>query len=231
MKRFFKNVSLVETNAGCAVALDGKQIKTPTGKLLTITSKPLAEAVADEWREQKNKVELKTMPLTTLSYAACDQVAENRALVEAEVAAYADTDLICYRADAPLELCEKEVAAWDPMVNWLKKNHGLNLVLINGISHVKQEDETLEFVSAYLASQCNFTLAALERITSLLGSIFLSIAINECELEANAAWEKSRVDENYQTEMWGEDAESMPEVEAKFAQFKAAAQFLTLVQD
>ena len=230
MKRFYKDVSLNSADGGFTIALDGKGVKTPAGKPLTISAEPLANAVAGEWRGQKEKVDLKTMPLTTLSYAAIDQVAENRALIEGEVAAFAGSDLICYRADAPIELRKKEQAAWDPIVAWLTDEYALELIIINGISHVAQADKTLTFMASLLAEQNDFSLAAMQRITGLLGSVFLGVAVAEQKLSPDEAWAASRVDEMYQAELWGEDAEAAVELKAKHAQFCATVEFITLLR-
>lgn len=228
MKRFYKQVSATQSANGVAVELDGRAIKTPAGQQLSLYSKALADAVAKEWDSQEDKVEHKTMPLTTLSYAAIDQVASNRSLIEGEVAAYGCSDLICYRAQSPDELSAEEAQAWDPVVTWLKDVHGLALVLSEGVNHVAQEEKTLEFVKSYLSRQNSFTMAALERLTGLLGSVFLAIALAEKFITPDTAWQASRVDEIYQAKQWGEDEESLRETQAKYRDFCAAAQFLTL---
>lgn len=230
MKKFYDKASVAEVASGFSVVLDGRDIKTPATKLLVVSSKPLAKAIANEWQGQGEKVDLKTMPLTTLSYAAIDQVADNRALIEGEVGAYASSDLICYRADIPAELRKKEEAVWDPIVAWLKDKYNIDLILITGISHVEQGHDTKEFISKYLGDCDHFALAAMQRLTGLLGSIFLSIAIDKKQITVEQAWAASRVDEIYQAELWGEDTESLGEIEAKYAHFCAASQFLSLIR-
>jgi chaperone required for assembly of F1-ATPase len=228
MIRFYKDAGLSKTANGYAVTLDGKHIKTPAGKVLELTSKPLAEAIADEWQGQIDKVDIKSMSLTTLSYAAIDQVGNNRALIEAEVGAYAGADLICYRAEAPLELRQKEEAAWNPIVTWLNDEHGLDLKTVTGLSYVRQDEKIEAFMSNYLAKQDMFILAALQRITGLLGSLFLSMAVEKDKISAENAWQISRVDEAYQAELWGEDVEADVEVAKKHANFNEAIVFLSL---
>lgn len=231
MKKFYKKVSTEKTKAGFSLLLDGKNVKTPAGKTLNVNTKALVNAVADEWRDQGEKIDIKTMPLTTMCYAAIDQGTAKRKLIEAEVGAYAGTDLICYRAEIPKELQEKEAQNWDPIITWLEKEFGLKLAVTNGIAHVEQQAHTYEFVEKYLVAQNIFPLIAMQMITGLLGSVFLCIAVVEKKLNLDEAWQASHIDEDFQMSMWGDDSEAKEMREEKYKQFSSAVRFLFLAND
>ena len=230
MKKFYSKVSVVKGKSGFAIKLDDKVVKTPAKKNLNVNSDALANSIASEWREQGEKIDIKSMPHTTMCYAAIDQDKKSREMIAFEVAAYADTDLICYRAEIPLELHEKEAQSWDPIVAWLKAEYGVELLVTKGISHVEQAKETNLFINKYLAKQDNFVLIALHMLTGLLGSVFLSFAVAEKKFSLDEAWLASRVDEDFQASRWGDDQEAKEAIDEKYKQYSHAVSFLCLSQ-
>lgn len=230
MRKFYKKATTKPIKGGFHILLDEKPIKTPTGAVVICPTQSLAKAVAHEWQEQVEKIQLKLMPLTTFCYAAIDQIAHNKELIISETAAFTGSDLICYRAQAPLDLQQQEAELWDPIMAWLKENHGLSLNITVGVKHVAQPPETLVFMQKYLSERSDFELAALQTMTSILGSIFLSFAFHQKLIDREQAWLASRVDENFQTKIWGEDDEAKVISKNKMNQFYAACHFLILAQ-
>ena len=101
MKRFYDSVAVVAADAGYGIALDGKPVRTPAKTALAVPTRALADAIAAEWRAQGGEIDLAALPLTRLASTALDLVAPRRAEVAADVARYAGTDLVCYRAGHP----------------------------------------------------------------------------------------------------------------------------------
>ena len=206
-KRFYKNAEAVEADGGHGIALDGKPVRTPAGRPLAVSSAALANAVAEEWAAQGETVDRDTMPLTRLVCTALDLVPERRADIVAEVAAYAETDLVCYRTDEPPALARRQVAAWEPLVAWAAERYGARLAVTSAITPIAQAPEALEALRNAVAGEDDFTLAGLSLVTRSFGSLVIALAMRLGRLDAEAAADASLVDERYQLERWGEDAE------------------------
>ena len=206
-KRFYKSAEAVEADGGHGIALDGKPVRTPAGRPLAVSSAVLANAVAEEWAAQGETIDHETMPLTRLVCTALDLVPERRADIVAEIAAYAETDLVCYRTDAPPALARRQAAAWEPLVTWAAERYGAHLAVTSAITPIAQAPAALEALRDAVAGEDDFTLAGLSLTTRSFGSLVIALAMREGRLDAEAAADASLVDERYQLERWGEDAE------------------------
>ena len=206
-KRFYKNAEAVEADGGHGIALDGKPVRTPAGRPLAVSSAALANAVAEEWAAQGETIDRDTMPLTRLVCTALDLVPEQRAEIVAEIAAYAETDLVCYRTDAPEALARRQTAAWEPLVAWAAARYGAQLAVTRSITPIAQASEALEALRNAVAGEDDFTLAGLSMATRAFGSLVIALAMRLGRLDAEAAADASLIDERYQLERWGEDAE------------------------
>ena len=167
----------------------------------------LAAALTEEWAAQGETIDRETMPLTRLVCTALDLVPERRADIVAEVAAYAETDLVCYRTDEPPALARRQAAAWKPLVAWAAERHGAHLAVTSSITPIAQAPEALEALRDALAGEDDFALAGLSMATRAFGSLVIALAMRDSRLDAEAAADASLVDERYQLERWGEDAE------------------------
>ena len=225
MKRFYKAVSVSPDNA---VLLDGKPIKTPARNGLMLPTSALAEAVADEWRAQVSDIDTHAMPLTRLANTAIDQIATLRAEVIEQTLEYGHSDLLCYRAEDPMALTARQQHEWRPLLDWAAERFGLKLQTAIGIMHITQPPESFTSARAFLDSQSDFALAAAHSATSLLGSLVLALALLDGRLDAEAAFRLSRVDEEFQAEQWGRDAEADLRADAHARELGAIARFLTL---
>ncbi len=206
-KRFYKTAEAVEADGGHGIALDGKPVRTPAGRPLAVSGAALATAVAGEWAAQGETIDRETMPLTRLVCTALDLVPERRADIVAEIAAYAETDLVCYRTDAPPALARRQAAAWEPLVTWSVARYGARLAVTSAITPIAQAPEALEALRNAVAGEDDFTLAGLSLVTRSFGSLVIALAMREGRLDAEAAADASLVDERYQLERWGDDAE------------------------
>ena len=206
-KRFYKSAAAVEADSGHGIALDGKPVRTPAGHPLAVPGAALANAVAEEWAAQGETIDRDTMPLTRLVCTALDLVPERRAEIVAEVAAYAETDLVCYRTDEPPALARRQAAAWEPLLAWADERYGARLAVTSSITPVAQAPKALEALRDAVAGEDDFALAGLGTATRAFGSLVIALAMREGRLDAQAAADASLVDEYYQLERWGEDAE------------------------
>ena len=206
-KRFYETAATVEAGGGHGIALDGKPVRTPAGKPLALPNAALADALAAEWAAQGETIDREAMPLTRLACAALDLVPERRVEIVGEVAAYAETDLVCYRTEEPPALARRQIAAWEPLVAWAAERYGARLAVTTAITPLAQTPDTLEALRAAVAAHDDFALAGLSLATRSFGSLVIALALHESRLGAEEAAHAALVDEHYQIERWGEDAE------------------------
>lgn len=224
IKRFYANASVGEAEGGFALLLDGRRARTPAKKPLILPTRALAELVAAEWAGQGETIDPAGMPLTRLANSALDGVAAALGATRAEIARYAGSDLLCYRAEAPESLVAAEAAAFDPVLDWAGQALGAKLLVAEGVVHVRQPEPALAGVRAALdALQSPFALAALHVMTSLTGSALLALAVARRRLSAEDAWRIAHVGEDFQIAQWGEDDEARARRAARWRDFEAAA--------
>lgn len=229
-KVFYQEVSVEPVEGGFGLALDGRAVKTPGKDALILPTEALAVAVAQEWRVQEDQIRPLTMPLTRLSNSAIGKIPEIREATVAALSGYAQTDLLCFRADGPQKLTERQSDIWDPQILWLKQTHGLVLYPTQGVVAVDQPGETLAAFTRWLDGQGPFALMALHDTIGLLGSIVLARAVSEAAITPQAAWDASVLDEMWNVELWGEDEEAAELRSAKRAEFLAADRFFRLLE-
>lgn len=225
-KRFYKSAEVGERESGFAVLLDGRPIRTPGKRELVVPARDLAAAIAAEWEAQDQLIDPGTMPLTRLVNSALDAVGERRREVADDVAAFAGSDLLCYRAEAPDGLVRRQAEAWNPVLAWARRELGAEFVLRAGLMPIAQPPEALEAVRRTLSDADPLALAALHVLTTLSGSALLAIAHWKGELSADEAWRAATVDETWQREQWGRDAEAEAHAALRRAEFDAASRCL-----
>lgn len=227
MKRFFKTASVGEMAGGYTVMLDGKPMRTPAKAPLAVRSKNLAEAIAAEWQAQGETIKPAALPLTRLAGTAIDLVAPRRETIVAEIAKYAATDLICYRAEAPPELAARQHRAWQPHLDWAGTRYA-PLTVTAGITPVTQAPESLAIYYRAVTAYDDMSLTALHLATTTLGSLVLALALIEGRIAADEAFAAAELDQSFQIERWGEDAEAMARRVAVRDDIGVAARFVAL---
>ena len=230
MKRFYKNASAQAAEGGFAVALDAKTLLTPAKLPLVVPSCALAEAIAAEWQAQADEVRPHTMPLMRLASTAIDLVAKRHADVVAEIANFAATDLVCYRAEHPAELVARQQAIWQPLVDWATLRYDAPLAVTAGIVPVTQKPTTLHAFAVAVAGYEPMTLTTLHAATTASGSLVIALALMEGRLDAEGAFAASQLDESFQIEQWGEDYEAADRRAALKVDIAAAARFVALLR-
>lgn len=226
MKRFWTDASVVETENGYGVALDGKPLKTPARVPLAVPGRALAEAIVAEWDAVGETIDPRAMPMTGLANAAIDR---GDAEMVAGIVRYAESDQFCYRAEGPTPLVERQSEAWDALLNWARRRYDTDFVTCSGILHVAQPPETIRKLGHEVAILDRFRLAGLSPLVTIGGSLVAGLAVLEQAIPAEAAWEAVSLDERWQLEKWGSDAEAEAALDAKRCDFLAAARFLELL--
>lgn len=222
MRRVYKEVNVAED---FRVLLDGKPIKTPMRATLALPTRALAEAIADEWRGQGDKIVRETMPLTKLANTAIDRVTGREESVIGQMLTYTN-DLLCYRAEAPADLVARQNEGWNPLLEWAAERHGARLLTRVGIVHIAQPEEAVAALRGALAEHDPFVLTAVHAAATLCGSLVLALALADGRLDAEEAFALSHLDEHYQAEKWGTDGEAEKRARAMAAELDAAARFM-----
>ncbi|MBF9059295.1 ATPase [Rhodobacterales bacterium HKCCSP123] len=227
-KRFWKEVSVAETEGGFGVHLDTRRVMTP-GKLpLTLPTRPMAEAVAAEWAAQEGEIQPLTMPVTRAANSAVERVTPQHAQVAAMLAAYAETDLTCHRAETPEALAQRQAEAWDPLLDWAADRFGARLLATAGILPVTQPPASLAALKAHVDRFDAFHLTAFHDLVTISGSLVIGLAVAHNHLDPDAAWSLSRIDEDWQIEQWGRDEEAEAAAAVKRGDFLQAKTFWRL---
>jgi chaperone required for assembly of F1-ATPase len=228
-RRTYDAVGVESAAAGHAVTTDGKPVRTPAGRMLNAPTRPLAEAIASEWRAQREVIEPATMPLTRLANAIIDGVADSPAAVAADIEKYLASDLLFYRAGAPQRLRDRQAALWDPVLAWARDTLGADFRLGEGVVYVAQPDPALRAAAAAMPSD-PWLIGALHTVTALTGSALIALALLGGAITAEQAWLAAHVDEDWNMEQWGKDEMAMERRAFRHAEFQAAATVLRALQ-
>jgi len=229
-RRFYKEAAALAVNGGWGIALDGKTVRTPAKNPLVLQSRALAEAIAAEWNAQGAKVKPDSMPLMQIASTAIDRVAPDRARIVAETAAYAGTDLVCYRAEGPSELIKRQAQTWDPLIDWLRERYDVALTTANGVIAVQQSEAGLAALGRVVEAQDDLRLTALSVATGAAGSLVIGLAVLEGKLTPAEAAAAAQLDELYQAERWGIDKEAETRRAAQAADLVYSRRFLDLLE-
>lgn len=226
-KRFYKSVRVVETvsdgEATYQVELDEKPVKTPGRNALALPTKKAAQLVAEEWDTVETEINPLLMPVTRIVNTSIDGVIDQAQAVAEDIIRYAGTDLLCYRADAPQGLVDRQVKHWDPILDWISSTHDAHFETGEGVLHVEQPKQAIaNFAQALKAYPDPFSLTCLHTFTSLSGSAIIALAIAEGHLEASSAWQVAHVDEDWNISQWGEDFEAAQRRKQRWTEFDAA---------
>jgi len=227
-KRVYKTVAVAEGEAGLGITLDGRALHTPGRAKLETRARALAEAVAAEWDAQDEYIDPLTMPLTKLLNTALDRIAPDPDTIASELIKYTDSDLLCYRADSPAILVERQAAVWQPVLDWLEAKHGVHLAVGQGLMPIAQADDVPEKMKSVLLSLDVPRMTAVQAAASLTSSLALSLALAQHHLSGAEVSAAAVLDESWQMEQWGEDAEATARIDGLKADILSVETFLSL---
>ena len=234
MKRFWDTASATETAEGHSIVLDGRPMRLPGGAVLSVASAPLALAIAQEWQAaggaKGGEMSFADTPLTRLAGTAQERIAGNREANIDALSAYAETDLLCYRADAPEALVRRQMRDWQPWLDWAALTYDAPLKVTSGIGHVAQDPQALAALRAAVARQETLVLAGLGILVPALGSLVLGLAVTEGGLTGTDAHALGCLDELFQEEFWGADDEAVRRRATVAADVAMAARFIALAR-
>jgi chaperone required for assembly of F1-ATPase len=230
VRRFWKQADVVEVESGFGINLDGRRLNTPGRSNLYVPTKALAEAISTEWRDCGETIDPRAMPLTGLANAAIERVGPDRKVFATGLARYSESDLTCYRADGPAALVARQADSWDALLGWARRRYDVDFATCSGVMHVAQPEETVRKLTHAVASLDDFQLAGLSPLVTIGGSLVAALAVLEEMMPAEQAWEAVSLDDRWQLEQWGEDAEARAALDARRRDFMAAARFLELLR-
>lgn len=229
MKRSWKEAAVSEAEGSWVIELDGRPVRTPAGAALSVRTRGLADAIADEWRAVEGDIDPRAMPLTGIANATIDRVAPDQQAFAGGLARYAEADLACYRSEWPPELVERQEQCWNPLLAWARQRYDLDFATTSGLMHVPQPPATVERLAHAVAALDAFRLAGLSPLVSSGGSLIAALAILERAITADEAWRAVSIDECWQLEQWGSDPEAQAALDNRRRDFLAAARFLELL--
>jgi len=227
-KRFWTDAVAEPCEGGFTVRLDNRPVRTPLKAPLVLPTLAMARAIAAEWQAQTGKIDPTTMPCTRAANSAIDNVARQFDAVVDMLAAYGDTDLLCYRALRPEALIARQAQAWGPLLDWAADTLSAPLNVTSGVMHVAQPPDSVAALRAKIARLSPFDLAAFHDLVAISGSLVLALAIIHGRLSPDEAWTLSRIDEDWQAELWGVDEEASALSASKRADFLQAYRFYGL---
>ena len=230
MKRFWTSAAVVGAEGGYSIALDGRQVKTPARAELVVPTAALAEAIAAEWNACGETIDPRSMPLTGLANAAIDRIAPDKAGYAEGIARFGESDLTCYRAEGPDALVRWQEEAWDALLAWARRRFDVDFATCQGVMHIAQPAETVRKLAHAVATLDAFQLAGLSPLVTIGGSLVAGLAVLEEMMPAEAAWEAVSLDDRWQLEQWGDNAEARVALDARRRDFLAAARFLELLR-
>jgi chaperone required for assembly of F1-ATPase len=225
-QRFYRAVG---TGAEGQVLLDGRVARTPARNALAAPAQPLAAAIAAEWEAQREVIDPATMPLTRLANAIIDAVAPAPGPVRDDVARYLGSDMMCYRAEQPERLVQRQTDTWDPVLAWARETFGARFVLAAGVTFVAQPEGAVEAAAQAIPTD-PWRVGAVHTMTTLTGSAVLALAVLHGRMSAEDAWRAAHVDEDWNMELWGQDEMALARRASRFAEMQAAAMVVTLLR-
>jgi len=229
-KRFYKEAAVIPLDDGAwGVTLDTRPIRTPAGAVLSVPTEALARAIAAEWDAQEEEIRPLSMPMMRLAATAIDRIGHERDAVVEQIAAYGGSDLLCYRADIPKELADRQEETWQPLLDWLAEAHGASLSVTEGVTHLTQPPTALAALKGAAEALDDFRMSAISQLTASCGSLAIALAAAAGRIGAAEAVAASQLDEVWQAEKWGEDKEAGERRQALAAEMESAVRFLELL--
>lgn len=229
-KRFYDVVSIQAVDDKFTVALDGRTVLTPQGKRFGVPTLSLADAIAAEWKAQEETIDPANMPLTGLANTAIDRVGPERETVVDNLLRFAETDLLCYRAEHPDELVSRQAECWQPLLDWAVETYEATLVTTTGVLPIEQPLDALESLRLAIDDLDDMELTALSSIAAVCGSLIVAMALADGEIDIDTAFDVAQLDETYQSERWGVDSEAEARLKNLRKDLNAAGKFLKLVR-
>ena len=229
-KRFYDKIAIGREGGAFTVLLGGRPLRTPQGVLLRLQTAALAAGIVNEWGAQVETIRPETMPLTRLAATAAEKIGPRRRAIVDAVVGYAASDLLCYRADGPQDLVALEDRTWQPLLDWAAGRWGARLTVATGVLPVEQPEDSIEALRRAVDQMNDVQLTALSSVVHSSGSIVIGLAVLDDRIDAETAFATAMLDEHFQAERWGIDAEAERRRRDIANDIRAAASFLALAR-
>ena len=95
--------------------------------------------------------------------------------------------------------------------------------------HVIQPSESTANLAKALTACTPWQLTAMADLIQISGSLVLALGVFHKHLQPDQAWALSRIDEQWNIDEWGEDADAAELAERKRADFVRAAELLKIL--
>lgn len=230
MKRFYTDVTTAGGEGGWRVLLDGRPIKSVAGRAQVVPTAALAAALAAEWAGQGEEISPAAFILRDMADYAIDVVGPDRAMAIRQILPYGETDTLCYRAEDYDPLRRKQEAVWEPLLAAAEQRYDVQFARTSGIMHRPQPVATLARLETMLATHGDCTLAALRTLAGLAASLVIGLAALDEGADVPALWDAANLEEDWQAEFWGQDAEAAARTARRREHFLAAARFAGLAR-
>ncbi|MXP27591.1 molecular chaperone [Porphyrobacter algicida] len=230
MKRFYKDATVQPVEGEWQVHLDGRGVKTQGGKRQIVPNTALAELLRAEWAAQGEDLVPASFIYRDIADYALDVVEPDRDAAITTLLRYAETDTLCYRADPEDALWHRQCAVWDPLLEAIETREGVRFQRVSGVMHKPQGADVLDRLRARLEQLDAFTLAALNTLTSLAASLTIGLSALEPDADSQTLWDAANLEEDWQAEQWGSDAEAEDRCEFRRHSFAAALAFARAAQ-
>jgi chaperone required for assembly of F1-ATPase len=228
-KRFYEAATVADLDQGWGIELDCRGVRTPSGGVLGVPVRALAEAMAQEWNAQGENVIPSSMPLCGLVNATIDRITIQPEVFHNQIEEYSKTDLICYWAENPTDLLKLQHDTWQPLIDWMKHRFGAEFRVTQEIVHLTQPDDAITIVRKEIESYAPFHLAAFTDMVTTLGSVIIALALYHNHLSVEQAFNAAFLDELYQADKWGDDLEAVQRREGLRSDLESTTRFLALL--
>jgi chaperone required for assembly of F1-ATPase len=234
VKRFWDTVAVVRDGGEHRILLDGKPIHLPNGGVLRVGPPALAAAIGEEWElaggAKGGTMSFADTPLTRIAGTARERIAAEPAPTADAIARYGETDLLCYRAEIPRALAERQLRLWQPWLDWAALTFDAPLRVTTGVVPIRQHRDSINALRRVVGGYDPYMLAGLGIAVPVLGSLVLGLALAEGQLDAAEAYALGALDELFQAEQWGEDEEAAARREMVAAEVMLADRFMRLAR-
>ena len=209
MKKFWKTVNIKELpNNKFQLLLDKKVLNTPIQNKLIFSNYDIAYQTSLEWNINSDILNTDDMVFFSIYSTAIDKISIDRKLFIDEIMEFIDTDLICYRAQKPIELFELQKVKWNPVLLNIKSYIDLEISVFEGVMPRKQNIRVHNQIQKLIKKFTDLELSILYRITNITGSIFISLCVLKREIFHDDLFELCYLDELWQAREWGFEEEA-----------------------
>ena len=230
MKRFYKDVAVALVEGGWQVTLDERGVKTVKGARQVVPSEARANALADEWSGQGDKIEPASLVLRDMADFAIDLVSADRSGTICKLVEYGETDTLCYRADPEDALYKQQQDQWEPILRSVEKRHNLRFHRISGVIHKSQPVETMEKLRRLLSGMDSFILAGLQNTASLAASLCIALETAREDSNPEELWRLASLEEEWQAQLWGRDDQAEARLARRGNVFVKSCEFMRLAR-